>query len=162
MSPQTWSNFLTSGSQTEDLEGAGFLTASLRLGTWHRGRASWHPVSDWGPDTGGGVPDIRGSERLGNWYKRQGFSWVEERIPGAAWRQGKVLREDWGDPEGGLLEAHRSPPLFVGAGSPWGEKSSLGLSDFLTCGSQRDWGLGVRSRASGRERTESRSYQKSR
>ena len=40
------------------------------------------------------------------------------------------------------------PTPVVGPGSPCGEKSTLSLSDFLTCRSQRDWGLGVRSRAS--------------
>ena len=36
--------------------------------------------------------------------------------------------------------APQIPGPVVGPGSPWVEKSTLGLSAFLTCGSQRDWG----------------------
>ena len=38
--------------------------------------------------------DIQVSERLWTWLEGQGQVWGEERVPGPAWRQGKVLRED--------------------------------------------------------------------
>jgi len=81
---------------------------------------SWHSGLR---ETGGLLEGVkiltfRVSERLRSWYKGWGLSRGQERIRSPTWRQGEVLREDWGDPKGGLTEAHRSPPLLSALGAP--------------------------------------------
>ena len=51
-------------------------------------------VSDWGPGTGGGVPDIWVSERLGPWCEEQGLSWGEDGAEVLAGVKVRILREE--------------------------------------------------------------------
>ena len=105
----------------------------LRLRTW-RGRASWQPVSDWGPGTGGGLPDIQsqtgdltqGAEFLTSGARRDWGTGIKDRASVGSRRESRVLPGDkvrsWGRTEGTLREDCWKPtdphPCLSALGAP--------------------------------------------